>query len=90
MTVGEVVAALKIMPESPEVDLDRLRSDVEGVLPEGTELQGTDTEDVAFGLTALLATVSLADAEGGTDPVQEAFEGLDGVESVQVTEVSRV
>lgn len=90
MSVGNVVAALKIMPESPEADLDRLRDDAEAALPDGTELRGTDTEDVAFGLTALLVTVSLADAEGGADPVQEAFEGLEGVESVQVTEVSRV
>lgn len=88
--MGDVVAVLKIMPENPDVDLDGLRDEVEGRLPDGTELQEIDEEDVAFGLTALVVTVTLSDAEGGAEPVRESFEGIEGVESVQVTDVARV
>jgi elongation factor 1-beta len=88
--MGDVVAVLKIMPENPEIDLDDLRSEVEAQVPGGFELEGFDEEDVAFGLTALNVTLSLDDDEGGAEPAREALGGLEGVESVQVTDVARV
>ncbi|PSQ40968.1 elongation factor 1-beta, partial [Halobacteriales archaeon SW_5_68_122] len=49
-----------------------------------------DREDVAFGLIALFPTVIIPDEGGGTDTVEDAFGGVDGVESVDVDEVGRI
>ena len=38
--MGEVVATIKLMPESPEVDLEALKKEVKARIPEGTELPG--------------------------------------------------
>jgi elongation factor 1-beta len=88
--MGDVAATMKVMPESPDVDLDALKERLETALPEGAEVRGSDTDDVAFGLVALLLSVVVPDDAGGTDAVEEAFAGADGVESVSVEEVGRL
>jgi translation elongation factor aEF-1 beta len=88
--MGDVAATMKIMPESPDVDLDALKKRLETALPEGAEVRGSDTDDVAFGLVALLLSVVVPDDAGGTNAVEEAFAGADGVESVSVEEVGRL
>jgi elongation factor 1-beta len=88
--MGKVAAQLKVMPQSPEVDLDALQERLEASLPEGAKINGFKRDDVAFGLVALLPTVIIPDEAGGTDAVEEAFAEVDGVESVEVDEVGRL
>ncbi len=87
--MGEVAATIKIMPESPETDLVDLKTRLEAVLPEGSELYGSKVEPIAFGLKALMLVVLVSDLEGGTEQVEVAFAAVPGVESVQVTELGR-
>jgi elongation factor 1-beta len=88
--MGKVAAKIKIMPESPEIDLDDLQNRLEGSLPEGAKIKGFERDDVAFGLVALFPTVIIPDESGGTDAVEEAFADVDGVESVDVDTVGRL
>ncbi|WP_181685635.1 elongation factor 1-beta [Halorhabdus salina] len=88
--MGKVAAAIKVMPESPEVDLDSLEDRLEQSLPEGAKINGFDRDDVAFGLVALIPTVVVPDDAGGTEAVEEAFSDVDDVESVSVEDVGRL
>jgi elongation factor 1-beta len=88
--MGKVAAAIKVMPESPEVDLDDLQDRLEGALPEGAKINGFERDDVAFGLVALIPTVIVPDEAGGTEAVEEAFTGVEDVESVSVENVGRL
>ncbi len=88
--MGKVAAKMKVMPQSPDIDLDDLQERLENALPEGAKISRVDREDVAFGLIALFPTVLIPDEAGGTDTVEEAFSGVDGVESVAVDEVGRI
>jgi len=88
--MGNVAAQVKVMPNSPEIDLDDLQDRLEASLPDGAKINGFDREDVAFGLTALLPTVVVPDDEGGTEAVEEAFEDLEEVESVSIESVGRI
>ncbi|WP_336038043.1 elongation factor 1-beta [Halobacterium yunchengense] len=88
--MGKVAAVLKVMPESPDVDLDALEERLSESLPEGAKINGVETEEVAFGLTALLTTVIVPDDAGGTEAVEDAFAGVEDVESVSVEEVGRI
>ena len=88
--MGKVAAQLKVMPEDTDIDLEELEESLVAALPEGAELNGSDTEDVAFGLVALIVAVVVPDDEGGTDAVEEAFADVDGVESISVENVGRV
>ncbi len=88
--MGKVAAQIKVMPESPDVDLDGLQERLEQALPEGAKINGFKRDDVAFGLVALLPTVVVPDESGGTDAVEEAFASVDDVESVSVENVGRL
>jgi elongation factor 1-beta len=88
--MGDVAAAIKVMPENPEVDLDALEDRLQESLPEGAEITGFDRDDVAFGLVALIPTVLVEDEAGGTEAVEDAFDGVEAVESVSVEDVGRV
>ncbi|QGN06268.1 elongation factor 1-beta [Halorhabdus sp. CBA1104] len=88
--MGKVAAAIKVMPESPEIDLDALEDRLEQSLPEGAKINGFDRDDVAFGLVALIPTVVVPDDAGGTEAVEEAFSDVEDVESVSVEDVGRL
>ncbi|KDS90776.1 elongation factor 1-beta [Halorubrum saccharovorum] len=88
--MGDVAAKIKIMPNSPDVDLDDLQDRLEESLPQGAKIRGFQRDDVAFGLVALLPTVIVPDGAGGTEAVEEAFNDVDGVESVAVENVGRL
>jgi len=88
--MGKVAAAIKVMPNSPEIDLDELQELLEQSLPEGAKINGFEREEVAFGLVALIPTVLVPDEAGGTEAVEEAFSEVDEVESVSVENVGRI
>lgn len=88
--MGKVAAKIKVMPSSPEIDLDALQERLEESLPEGAKINGFERDNVAFGLIALLPTVVVADDAGGTEAVEESFSGVEGVESVSVENVGRI
>ncbi|MFO8116104.1 MAG: elongation factor 1-beta [Halorubrum sp.] len=88
--MGDVAAKIKVMPNSPEVDLDDLQDRLEESLPQGAKIRGFQRDDVAFGLVALLPTVIVPDGAGGTEAVEEAFTDVEGVESVAVENVGRL
>ena len=88
--MGDVAAKIKVMPNSPDVDLDGLEDDLEAALPQGARIRGFERDDVAFGLVALLPTVIVPDDAGGTEAVEEAFTAVEDVESVAVESVGRL
>ncbi|MFB6234618.1 MAG: elongation factor 1-beta [Halopenitus sp.] len=88
--MGDVAAKIKVMPNSPDVDLDSLQEELEATLPQGAKIRGFEREDVAFGLVALLPTVIVPDDAGGTEAVEEAFSDLEDIESVSVESVGRL
>ena len=88
--MGKVAAKIKVMPNSPEVDLDDLQDRLEASLPEGAKINGFERDDVAFGLVALLPTVIIPDEAGGTEAIEESFSTVDDVESVDVENVGRI
>jgi len=88
--MGDVAALVKVMPETIETDLMRLKELLEAALPGSTRLHGYREDPIAFGLKALMLTVILADVGGGTETIETAFAGVEGVESVQVVEVGLI
>jgi elongation factor 1-beta len=90
MIMGEVVATIKVMPISPETDLEQLKADIEANIPDDAEFHKIDEEPIAFGLVALNTMVIVDDGEGGTESTEAALDNLENVESIQVTDVRRL
>jgi elongation factor 1-beta len=90
MNMGEVVATIKLMPESPEVDLEKVKEDIIKSIPEGAEFHKIEEEPIAFGLVALKVMVVVGDSEGGTEKVEENLSKVENVSSVEVEDVRRL
>ena len=88
--MGKVAAEVKVMPTGDDVDLDDLQDRLEAAIPEGGKINDVRREDVAFGLVALIPTVVVPDDAGGTEAVEEAFSGLEDVQSVSIEGVTRI
>lgn len=88
--MAEVIIKFKIMPESPEVDLDALTATLKGKLEEaGAETGETETQPVAFGLKALFITCLRDEAKGDTEDMEKALAATEGVGSVSIEAVGR-
>jgi elongation factor 1-beta len=83
--MGSVALILRVMPESPDVDLEdlktRLRAEIKG-------LQDIREEPIGFGLKALKIAVIVSDAAGESDAVEAEVSALDGVERAEIIELT--
>ncbi|PAV06717.1 elongation factor 1-beta [Methanosphaera cuniculi] len=87
--MSDVAAILKVMPESPEVDLEALKQTIQDTV-DSDVLERIEEEPIGFGLVALNVTIVVDDGEGGTEPVEEALANIDDIQSVEVTDVRRL
>jgi elongation factor 1-beta len=84
--MADVGIILKIMPNGVEVDLDALEKKLNKLV----KPHKIERKPIAFGLNALIVTVIMEEAPGGTDKLEETVHGIDGVGEVSVESVSRL
>jgi len=89
--MADVVVTMKIMPLSPEIDLAKLESEALDRIHNFTGMDNhkVEQEPVAFGLKALKIMFVMDEAKGSTDALEEDITKIEGVNSVEVTDVRR-
>ncbi len=90
--MGKLIVTMKVLPDSPERDLDGLGRKVEDVLLKYGKIYKRSIEPIAFGINALIFAVLLdeEDTKGGTDPIEEDVKKVKGVQDAQVTDATKV
>ena len=90
--MGTAIITIKLMPESPEADLDVIQNEAIGMIDDFTGLDAEkriEEQPVAFGLKALQIMFVMKEETGSTEPLEEQLATIPGVQSVQVTDVRR-
>ncbi len=90
--MAQAIVTLKIMPESPDVDLSGVQKEAETKIDAFVGESGekrAEEEPIAFGLKALKLTFVMDEAKGSTESLENEIAGLDGVQSVDVVDVRR-
>ena len=88
--MAEVLVKIKIMPESPEIDLDKVKEEINGMVEKfDAKLMQSNIEPIAFGLKAMNITLLWKEDRGSTDELEKKILGITGVQSVEVTDVRR-
>jgi len=86
-----VLVSIKILPADLEVDLVKLKDDIQSALPEEVKVAGSRVEPIAFGLNALILQVILPEDRGGDlERLEEAIRETNGVGETETLMVSRV
>ncbi len=83
--MGSVAVIVRVMPESPEVNLEQLKKKLEQKLPGIHEIR---EEPIGFGLKALKLVVVVNDSGGETDAIEKSLNEVAGVERAEIVEVT--
>lgn len=89
--MAKVVVTLKIMPDSPEVDLDALEAKAKSKIMSfcGETETKTEIKPIAFGLRSLNIIFVMDESKGSTEYLEKQISQLDNVSSVSVIDVRR-
>ncbi len=83
--MGTVAIILKVMPESPEVDLNSLKAEIQKKVPSVKDIR---EEPIGFGLKALKVAALVNDAGGESDAVEADIQKIAGVERAEIVELT--
>ena len=89
--MAQVVITLKIMPESPDVDLGNIENEAKTKIQafSDNEEMKSEQEPIAFGLKALKITFVMDESKGSTESLEEQIKTISGVNSVETIDVRR-
>jgi len=88
--MAQVIITFKIMPTSPEVDLDGIKEKASKMIDEfGGEVGKVEIEPVAFGLNALILIFVMDESQGSTQELEDQIAEIEEVNSIDVTDVRR-
>ncbi|MDD5178348.1 MAG: elongation factor 1-beta [Candidatus Nanoarchaeia archaeon] len=88
--MAEVIVKLKCVLADPDVDLDEAREKIEKNIKKlKFKILGIETEDVAFGIKAIIVRFAMDEKIGNYDSLEEDLKDLDEVSSVETLQVSR-
>lgn len=87
--MGQIVAAYDLMPESTEVDLEKIVEKITSVVPSGVKVLESKIEPVAFGLKKINVGFVIDDEDesvgGDLETALNSIEGIENVECVSST-----
>ena len=89
--MAQAIVSLKIMPVSPEVSLANIEADAKKAIIEfaGEGEMKIEQEPIAFGLKAINIIFVMDESQGSTEPLEDKIGQINGVNSVEVTDVRR-
>jgi elongation factor 1-beta len=83
--MGSVAVIARVMPESPDVDLEKLKAALKKKLP---GIQDIKDEPIGFGLKAIKLAAVINDAGGETDAIERSLSEVAGVGRAEIIEVT--
>jgi elongation factor 1-beta len=93
--MASVIVTLKVMPASPETNLDKVYEEASKHIRNFVDQKHKDgeirkeIEPIGFGLKAMKLLFVMDENLGATDKLEEKIKSITGVESVEATDVRR-
>lgn len=85
--MGQIASTYDIMPESTDVDLQKVIAAIPGVVPAGVELKETSIKPVAFGLEKVVAFFVIDDSDDGVgEKLENGLRSIEGISEVANTD----
>jgi len=87
--MGTALLTIKIMPTSPEVNLEEIKEKAQVVVEEGKGRKCRfEEEPIAFGLKAVMVFFDI-DEEQELEPIEQGLRKIQNVSSAEVTDMRR-
>lgn len=88
--MGDVLLVYRVMPEDPDVDLDKLVEEIKAIAESYGSYKGAQIEKVAFGLKALKPSVIIPDEGGIVDELEEKLRAIPGIQSAEAVDITLI
>ena len=88
--MGKVAVTYRIMPEGVDVDLNSIKDKVKGMILEKASLAKLEEKPIAFGLKFIQVVLVMDDAENTSEEHEEKFRAIEGVQSVDITDLNLI
>lgn len=89
--MAKLLVVIKILPTDIDINLEELKERISAKLPKEYEVKGYELIPIAFGLNALRLYIFMPEnVEGGTEPLENIIQSVDGVSQVEVELIHRV
>jgi len=89
--MARVLLGIKIFPSDITVDLNALKQKIEGSLPDYARVHKFSEEPIAFGLSALVAYISIPEERpGGVDEVEGLLGKINEISQIETLMVHRM
>ncbi len=86
--MGDVAVVLKVLPEDSDLDMEKLKGEIEGEIRNICKLNKSELQEIGFGLKAIRLEVIVPDEEGRIDKVEANISRVKGVGQVDTEDVS--
>jgi len=87
--MGTALLKMKLMPTSPEVDLEKIKADSKILVEEkGGKKCTFEEEPIAFGLKAVILFFEIDESQE-LEPIEEGLKKIENINSVQVIDMRR-
>ena len=83
--MGDVAVIFKIMPVSPDVDMEALKAAIKEKIP---STQDMVIEPIGFGLSCLKIALVVPDAEGTTEKAEAILNNLEDVSTAEIVSLT--
>lgn len=85
--MGSVAVILKVMPESPDVDMEKLQAEIKEKVPGVNDMR---VEPIGFGLSAIKIAMIAEDEEGTEDKILGFFTGIPNIDRTEIESLNRM
>ena len=86
--MAQAIVQIKIMPESPDSDLDKIEQEAENLILKGTKQTKKEREPIAFGLNAIKILFTWDEAKS-TDELLDSIRNIKEVSSAEIVDFRR-
>lgn len=86
--MAQAIVQIKIMPESPDSDLDTIEKEAEKLILKGTKQIKKEREPIAFGLVAI-KIIFTWDEASSTDDLLDKIRNIEQVSSAEIIDFRR-
>ncbi len=88
--MGAILVVYKVFPEDIVENFDPMKEKIKAILPEASSIEGWGTEDVAFGLKALLVQVRFPEDKSGlVEEFETSLAKIPGVSQAEAFNIRR-
>jgi len=82
----------RVLPENPEVDYEKLKSNIKTTLEPKYRVERIDEEEIGFGIKALKVHVKMPEEseEHSSDEIESKLSSVEGIGSIELEYFTRV